>query len=94
MPIIVPILLISAVILSSYSVKDYNLNGALIGTVFAFPAVYYLAGAPVFSGFVIFVPLFQLASAYFIYKKNRKLAWLMLIPLYAVFIWMMVLYFI
>ena len=59
----------------------------LVGVVMVFPFSSFLSNALDFSGF-IFIPLFYLGSAAAVYWKNRSLAWLCLMPviLLAVFL--------
>ncbi len=53
----------------------------LIGAALVFPFSYSLSIAMDFSGF-IFLPLLYLGSAFAVYKNNRSVAWLMLMPVF------------
>ena len=53
----------------------------LLGAALIFPFSYSLSKAMDFNGFV-FLPIFYLGSAFAVYKKNRPVAWAMLMPVF------------
>ena len=53
----------------------------LICVVLAFPFSYSLGSALDFSGFIL-LPFFYLFSAVAVYKNNRSVAWLVLLPVF------------
>lgn len=53
---------------------------SVIGAVLAIPISLYLGATPKFEYFMVFLPLFQFGSAYFIRKGWLKLAWILLVP--------------
>ena len=52
----------------------------LVGAVLLIPSTYYLGGGPGIYRLIMLVPLFQLGSAFAIYKNKILLAWSLLVP--------------
>ena len=65
----------------------------LIGAMLVFPFSYLLSSALDFSGF-IFLPLFYLGSAIAVYLKNGSVAWLLLLPVFLLALFLLTLVFI
>jgi hypothetical protein len=66
----------------------------LIGAVLIFPFSYSLSSAMDFGGFIL-LPLFYLGSAVAVYQNKKSVAWLMLLPVFllALFVLTLVLIF-
>lgn len=55
----------------------------VIGAIIAAPFCWYLSLYPSLGAQTVFLPLFQIASAWVLRRGNRALAWVLLIPLAA-----------
>ena len=65
----------------------------LIGAMLVFPFSHLLSSALDFSGF-IFLPLFYLGLAIAVYLKNKPVAWLLLLPVFLLALFLLTLVFI
>ena len=70
-----------SLLFSIIGVVNNNYLLLLICFVLAFPFSYSLGNSLGFSGF-IFLPFFYLGSAVAVYKNNRSVAWLLLLPVF------------
>jgi hypothetical protein len=59
----------------------------LIGAILFVPFSYYLSGSPGLAGIPIVLPGFQVGSAMAVREKNRRWAWLLLVPAFCASLW-------
>ncbi|MGD9676902.1 MAG: hypothetical protein AB7V16_00860 [Vulcanibacillus sp.] len=83
----------ASLIFSVLGILYKNVYLAIYGVVLALPLVIYLSGTPKFSIYILALPLFQCASVYYIYRKNFRYAWLLLLPFVALSVYLIVIAF-
>ena len=59
----------------------------VIGAILFAPFAYYLSGSPNLAGLPILLPGFQIGSAVAVREKNKRWAWLLLIPPFLAVLW-------
>ncbi|HEY8909218.1 MAG TPA: hypothetical protein VIM51_02910 [Desulfosporosinus sp.] len=60
----------------------------VLGAAFALPISLYLGATPWFRYYMAFLPIFQMCSAFAIYKKAFWLSWVLLVPFAGTMIWL------
>lgn len=60
----------------------------VLGAVFALPISLYLGATPRFRYFMAFLPLFQMCSAFAVYKRVQWLSWILLVPFAGTMLWL------
>lgn len=60
-----------------------------LGALAIAPFSYYLNGTPRFSGFALFLPIFQAGSAWAVKEESVTWSWLLLAPTVSVILWLL-----
>lgn len=91
MDILIPILFWSAIALSLALSVLGIVKGSpwllLIGAVLFLPISYYFNGFPVFHGYFIYMPVFQVIGAAAVRQGRKTWSWLFLMPAFLTAIW-------
>ena len=87
------IIIAASLIFSILGIRFKKISLVIYGAAFALLLVIYLSGTPKFSIYILALPLFQCASAYYVHRKNFRLAWLLLLPLAALSVYLIALVF-
>ncbi|WP_084024426.1 hypothetical protein [Vulcanibacillus modesticaldus] len=80
--------MITSLLLSIIGIITKKVRLVIIGSILTFPISIYLSGTPRFKYFMVILPLFQFASAYFLHRRVLWLSWLLIVPFTILVIWL------
>lgn len=83
--------ILAALALSATGIVHSKRAWPLIGAILILPVSFYLAGSPKFGWLAIALPLLLSGSSAAIHYRRPGIAWLLLAPVAAVFVWLAVL---
>lgn len=80
--------IIATIVLALFGLFRNDFRFLIVAAVLALPPAWFLSGFPIIRSPVFLLPLLLFGAAYFLYRDNEMVAWLLSIP-YFMSIWLL-----